>query len=77
MDFVDLDESVAEFDGLLDLEGAPGPAQRALLGRVTVAARFLQEGFCHFFFHARLAEGKGEFTLVSVGQDGMVKFIGW
>ena len=69
---MDLDESVAEFDSLLDLGGAPGPTQHALLGRVTTAARFLQERFRHLLFHARLAEGKGEFTLVSVGQDGMV-----
>ena len=41
VDFVDLDESVPEFDGFLDLGGAPFSSERALLGSVTAEMRFL------------------------------------
>ena len=40
VDFMDLDESVPEFDGFLDLGGAPF-SERALLGSVTAEMRFL------------------------------------
>ena len=41
VDFVDLDESVPEFDGFLDLGGVPFSSERALLGSVTAEMRFL------------------------------------
>ena len=64
--FVDLDEGVPQFDGFLDLGGAPGPSERALFGGVLTVIRFLQERFGHFLFYARPAEGEREFALVSV-----------
>ena len=76
VDFVDLDESVPEFDGFLDLGGAPFSSERALLGGVTTEARFLQQGFSHLFFHAGLTEWEGEFALVPVRQDGMIQSVG-
>ena len=41
VDFVDLDESVPEFDGFLDLGGTPGSSECALLWSVTAEMRFL------------------------------------
>ena len=41
VDFVNLDESVPEFDGFLDLGGTPFSSERALLGGVTAKVRFL------------------------------------
>ena len=41
VDFVNLDESVPQFDGFLDLGGTPGSSERALLGSVTAETRFL------------------------------------
>ena len=38
VNFVDLDECVSQFQGLLDLWGAPGSSERALLGRVLAEA---------------------------------------
>ena len=41
VDFVDLDESVPQFDGFLDLGGAPFSSERALFRSVTAVMRFL------------------------------------
>ena len=75
VDFMDLDEGVPQFDGFLDLGGAPFSSERPLLGGVLTVMRFLQQGFGHFLFHARLAEWEREFALVSVWQDGMVQVV--
>ena len=66
VDFVDLDEGVPEFDGFLDLVGAPFSSEGTLLGGVVTVMRFLQQGFGHFLFHAGLTEREREFALVSV-----------
>ena len=75
VDFVDLDEGAPQFNGLLDLGGAPFPSERALLGRLVTEPRFFQQGFRHLLFHARLAEWERKFALVSMGQDGMVQSV--
>ena len=41
VDFVDLDESVPEFDGFLDFGGTPFSSERTLLGSVTAERGFL------------------------------------
>ena len=41
MDFVDLDEGVAQFDSFLDLGSAPFFSERTLLGCVMAEIRFL------------------------------------
>ena len=41
VDFVNLDESVPEFDGFLDFEGTPFSSEHALFGSVTAEMRFL------------------------------------
>ena len=69
------DEGVAQFDRFLDLGSAPFSSERTLLGGVSAETRFLQQGFGHFLFHARLAEWEREFALVSVWQDGMVQVV--
>ena len=75
-DLVDLDEGVSQVDGFQDLGGAPGSMQRRLLGGVLAETRFLQQWFSHLFFHAGSTEGKSEFALMSVWQEGMVQVVG-
>ena len=54
MDFVDLDEGVAQFDSFLDLGSAPFFSERTLLGCVMTEIRFLHQRFSHLLFHTRL-----------------------
>ena len=75
VDFVDLDEGVAQFDSLLDHGGTPFSSEHALLGSVVRETRFLRQGFSHLLFHTSLAEGECEFALVSEGQNGMVQLV--
>ena len=66
-DFVDLEESVFQGDGLLDFGCAKGPSDGALLGSVRAVMEFLQERFGHLFFHASESEFESEFALVTEG----------
>ena len=66
-DFVDLEESVSQGDGLLDFGCAKGPSDGALLGSVRAVMGFLQEKFSHLFFHASESDFEGEFALVTEG----------
>ena len=72
VNLVDLDESVPQLDGFLDLGGTPFSSERALLGGVATNIGLLQQGFGHFLFHTGLTEREREFTLVSVRQDGVI-----
>ena len=72
-DFVDRQNRVPLFHGLDELWGAPGPAQGAFVGGVGAAMTSLEERFGHLGLDALGAEGKGEFTPVTMGQHGMVE----
>ena len=76
VDFVNLDESVPEFDGFLDFGGTPFSSEHALFGGVLTVIRFFQERFGHFLFHAGLTEREREFAFVPVWQDGMIQSVG-
>ena len=67
LDFVDLQESVSQGDGLLEFWGAPGSSECTLLRRLGAVMRFLQERFAPLFFHASAAEREREFALVTDG----------
>ena len=72
-DFVERQNLLPLFHGLDEFGGAPSPAQGALVGGVGAAMTSLEERFWHLGLDALGAEGKGEFTPVTMGQHGMVE----
>jgi len=72
-DLIDVLDLVPQLDGFVQFGSTPRTGQDALLVRVGTLGRSLERGFGHFLLDTRCTEGKGEFALMTVSQDGMVQ----
>jgi len=75
-DLMDAFDLVTLFDGFDKFWGALRTGEHTLFESVRTTMRLLQELFGHYLFHTTLAEWKHEFSLVVVGKDGMIQFVG-
>ena len=64
--FIDVLNLVPQFDGFIQLWGAPGTGEGALFVGVRAMIGSVQKRFVHFFFHTTGTEGKEQFVTMTV-----------